>query len=84
MTAITREMVVQRLEELKSAHMNKIVEAAVFLGHVRETELLLILLDKPEPLAQPTQKLPPMAKMSKKDRAKLAKMVGVSKKGHTK
>ena len=48
MVAITREMVEQRLMELREAQIEKLSESSAILGRIQETELLLMLLDKPE------------------------------------
>lgn len=48
MVAITREMVEQRLIELRTEQMKRLSESSAILGRIQECEMLLIVLDKPE------------------------------------
>ena len=70
---ITREMVEQRLSELRDEQILKLSEASVILGRIQEIELLLIVLEKKEGEGEDETPPPPppaLVEVEKEDEAR--------------
>lgn len=57
MTAITREMLEQRLAELKETQLNVLAQASAILGRIQECELLIRVLASEEPAPPEEEKV---------------------------
>ena len=65
MTDITREMVEQRLIDLRAEQIKRLSESSAILGRIQECEMLLQVLDKEE-----KAETPPSPKLVEVDEAK--------------